>query len=82
MRAVLANMYSDGLLVPKNEKRALKLYESAAEQNFPMAQHNLGYLYINEYHNLEKAKYWFKKAYENGVKESGEVLKQLEHDSP
>ena len=37
----LAYMYENGLGVPKNETRALELYQQAADQGHPAAQDNL-----------------------------------------
>ncbi len=38
----LAYFYENGLGVPKNETRALELYQQAADQGHPAAQENLG----------------------------------------
>ena len=77
----LANIYEEGTIVQKDEKKALNLYTQAANQNFPIAQNNLGYMYANTYNDLEKAKYWFQRASENGYKDAEEALKQIESTS-
>lgn len=41
----LANAYRDGVVVQKNEEKALELYLKAAEQNLPEAQSNAAYKY-------------------------------------
>ena len=73
----LANAYRDGVVVQKNEEKALELYLKAAEQNLPEAQSNAAYIYANTYNDLEKAKFWFTKSYENGNAAAGEALKEL-----
>jgi TPR repeat protein len=37
----LAYLYENGLGVPKNETKALELYQQAADQGHPAAQNNL-----------------------------------------
>ena len=74
----LANAYFNGDRLPKDEKKAVELYTKAAEQNFPQAQFNLAYIYEHNFNDREKAKYWFKKASDNGIEEAGEALMQLD----
>lgn len=38
-------------------------------------------MYANTYNDLEKAKYWFQRASENGYKDVEEALKQIESTS-
>ena len=40
----LANAYRDGVVVQKNEEKALELYLKSAEQNLPEAQSNAAYI--------------------------------------
>lgn len=35
-------------------------------------------MYANTYNDLEKAKYWFQRAFENGYKDAGDALKKIE----
>ncbi len=57
----LANIYEEGKDIPRDESKRSILYIQAANQNFPIAQNNLGYMYANTYNDLEKAKYWFQR---------------------
>jgi len=58
----------NGRGVTKNGNQAFKWFLSAANQDFPDAQFNLGVMYANGtgiLKDLSKAKYWIKKSYEN-----------------
>jgi len=49
-------------------KKAVKWYRKAAEQDSAYGQNNLGIMYIDGMgvlKDLNKAKYWIKKAYDN-----------------
>jgi TPR repeat protein len=54
--------------VLKDYKKAVKWYRKAAEQGSEHGQNNLGIMYIDGMgvpKDLNKAKYWIEKAYEN-----------------
>ncbi|HFG4493967.1 TPA: tetratricopeptide repeat protein, partial [Acinetobacter baumannii] len=74
----LANIYSDGSLVKQDNKKALELYTKVAEKGIPAAQNNLAYMYANVYSDYENAKFWFKKAADNGYEPAKEALEQFQ----
>lgn len=68
----LANCYSNGYGVTKNEETALTWYQKAANLGEPTALYMIGYSYDNGYGNQQinkdKAIYWYKKAAEKDEK--------------
>ncbi|EFB2829522.1 tetratricopeptide repeat protein [Escherichia sp. 93.0816] len=61
----IANMYLMGMGVPKDMKKAFKLYQNAAELGNTNAQVDLGDMYYfgkETIQSYEKADYWYEKA--------------------
>ncbi|MES5514929.1 sel1 repeat family protein, partial [Acinetobacter baumannii] len=55
-----------------------ELYTKVAEKGIPAAQNNLAYMYANVYSDYENAKFWFKKAADNGYEPAKEALEQFQ----
>lgn len=65
----LGCMYEKGWLGKRSNddlKRALSYYLKAAQAGIAMAQNNAGCMYFNVFGESEKARFWFKKAVDNG----------------
>ena len=73
----LGQMHYSGDRVLKDYKEAVKWYTKAAKQGHVDAQYHLGFLYyILEENN--NAKYWMKKAYENGHEKAKKAYDDLD----
>ena len=73
----MAIMAQGGLGMVANELMAYKYMKAAAEQGNAMAQHGLGFMYMEGEcieQNLPKAVEWFKKAAEQGLAGSQTTL--------
>lgn len=65
----------------RDPRQAVIWWERAAQQGLVLAQHNLGSLYTlgnGIERDLEKARYWYTRAAENGSERSAEALRQIE----
>jgi TPR repeat protein len=70
-------LYSKGRGLPHDDKEAVFWFGKAAEQDFPMAQYNLGFMYMSGRgvpQNDIEAITWFKKAAKQGVPEAQNYL--------
>lgn len=65
---LLGEHFESGEGVPKDMKRAVECFETAAQAEYNPAQSKLGYIYKNEtaFLNPERSIYWNNKAAENG----------------
>ena len=66
-------------------QEARKLYQLSAEQGYPPAQFDLGWLYAegDEYiRDLEKAVYWMQQAAVNGIEDAVDWLKENDFGLP
>jgi TIR domain/Sel1 repeat len=73
----LAEFYSEGSVVPKDEAEALKWYRLAAENGYPAAQYHMGTLYSKGrgvQQDETEATAWFRKAAERGDAQAQVVL--------
>lgn len=74
-------IYANGLGVQKDTQKAQTWFEKAAKQGNGVAQYNLAQMYHKEgkkdVHAYEKAKYWYEKSIEAGIKESYNNLGML-----
>lgn len=64
----------------EQEGLAFEFYLISAEKGNPTSQYNIGLMYkdgVGTEVNIDKAKYWFKKAYENGDKDAKLRLAEL-----
>jgi hypothetical protein len=73
-------MCQNGLGVVRNEARAFQMMKAAAEQDYPIAQHGIGFMYLEgdcvEQDSAEAAK-WFRKAADHGLAGSLTTLAQM-----
>ena len=63
-------MYQNGLGIVANEAKAVEFMEGAAEQGHAIAQHGLGFMYMEGEcveKDAQKAVKWFTKAGEQGL---------------
>jgi TPR repeat protein len=66
----LANMYADGVGVPKDEKKAIVWFEKAANQGYDKAQNEIGVRYYignGVEKDMSKAATWMEKAAKQGM---------------
>ena len=73
-------MCQNGLGVVRNEVRAFKMMRAAAEQGYPIAQHGLGFMYLEgdcTEQNSHEAARWFRKAADQGLAGSLTTLAQM-----
>ena len=78
-------LYEYYSMMKLDRRTALKWLIKAAEDGHNVAQYNLGVVYSGELYpetkDIEKAKYWFRKAADNGDTEAKRKLEQLESES-
>ena len=73
-------MYRDGYGVEQDYKHAVKWYRKSAEQEYAIAQNNLGVMYENGYgveQDYKQAVEWYFKAAIQGCKDAKKALKRL-----
>ena len=76
----MAIMYQNGLGLLENELMAFKNMKLAAEQSLALAQHGLGFMYMEGEcvgQDAEKAVYWFTQASNQGLVGSQATLALL-----
>ena len=76
-----AHLLLDGKGMDADVPGAVKLYQAAAEQEFPLAQYALGAVYANGIGvtvDLDVARKWYGKALDNGIEEAGTQLAALQ----
>ena len=72
-------MFLQGEHVKENDEKAVAYFQQAAEQELPVAQYNLGNCYYNGWGTSKdngSAKFWMKKAAENGYEAATEFLNE------
>ncbi len=74
----LAHLYESGTGVEKNEDKAIKLYQQAAENGFNKAQFRLGRYHIEDTENKDilLGWYWIQSAADGGLDEAKEFIKK------
>ena len=79
----LATVYLEGIQgVPQDCRKAMDLYREAAEQDFPIAQFNIGRMYENGWgvdKDIKEADKWFDKAARQNVSKQQMQMQQMQY---